>query len=499
MSELSQAAIDYKIERDRYTKLAAEIELRIEDGTTLDDACKQLADIGVSDEILRKTREIIEADIAEKSKLSAPLMARLNNSYYDRATKEYLMINERGQYLSLSTGQYRLYCKQAGLNAKAGKGDRISESDEHIIVLQQTRDVGYSGELAGYDSGLIEMYGERILVTRSPMVPEPKPGSWDTIRAIVYGLLGDDSDQPDVFLWWLKVGYEALRARKHRPGQAVVLAGPVGIGKSLLQKIVTVVLGGRCAKPYQYMVGETPFNADLFCAEHQMIEDEVPSTDIRARRHFGAQIKSLTVNTEQRCHAKGRTPVMLKPFWRATISLNDEPEAMQVLPPIDEDVADKLMLLQCYPFDFPMPTDTQEDYDALYARIQAEVPAMCHDLTRMTISQAYVSKRFGVQHYHHPDLLYAIDRLAPEVQLWELIEHELLLTDEEWSGGAAELVSALTKGESTVAHTARSLLRSPQSCGAYLSRLAKRMPGCAIFNRTGANGREWTLRRAKLV
>ena len=106
------------------------------------------------------------------------------------------------------------------------------------------------------------------------------------------------------------------------------------------------MLGGRAAKPTEYMSGRTPFNADLFAAEHLMIEDEYGSTDLRTRREFGARIKDITVNDVQSCHAKNRwQAISLRPFWRLSISLNDEPENLMVLPPVDESLSDKLMLL----------------------------------------------------------------------------------------------------------------------------------------------------------
>ena len=90
-----------------------------------------------------------------------------------------------------------------------------------------------------------------------------------------------------------------------------MLAGPRDCGKSLLQSLLTILFGGRSAKPYRYMTGETSFNADLFGAEHLVIEDEQPNTDIRARRNFGAQIKEFTSNPMQSCHGKFREAVGL--------------------------------------------------------------------------------------------------------------------------------------------------------------------------------------------
>jgi hypothetical protein len=36
----------------------------------------------------------------------------------------------------------------------------------------------------------------------------------------------------------------------------------------------------------------------------------------------------------------------LKPFWRLSITLNDEPENLLILPPLDESLGDKIMLLR---------------------------------------------------------------------------------------------------------------------------------------------------------
>ena len=74
------------------------------------------------------------------------------------------------------------------------------------------------------------------------------------------------------------------------------------------------------------MSGATEFNGELFGCEHLMIEDDIGSTDFRARRNFGTRIKEFTVNEVQSCHAKNRQAINLKPFWRLSITLNEEPE-----------------------------------------------------------------------------------------------------------------------------------------------------------------------------
>lgn len=57
--------------------------------------------------------------------------------------------------------------------------------------------------------------------------------------------------------------------------------------------------------------------------------------DFRSRRNLRSHLKQMTVNEAQRLHAKNRDAIMVKPFWRLSISLNDEPEDLHVLPTID--------------------------------------------------------------------------------------------------------------------------------------------------------------------
>ncbi len=72
----------------------------------------------------------------------------------------------------------------------------------------------------------------------------------------------------------------------------------------------------------------------------------------------------LTTDLKQRCHAKHREPLTLTPFWRLSISVNDEPENLMVLPPIDESLGDKMILLKARRTEMPMPTGTTEERDA---------------------------------------------------------------------------------------------------------------------------------------
>jgi hypothetical protein len=256
------------------------------------------------------------------------------------------------------------------------------------------------------------------------------------------------------------------------------MAGPRDSGKSLLQNLITEMLGGRAAKPYRYMSGKTTFNADLFGAEHLMVEDECGSTDLRPRREFGTRIKDFTVNEVQSCHAKGREALSLRPFWRVSISLNDEPENLMILPPIDESLSDKLMLLRTHRGDMPMPTDSNEGRSAFWAALIAELPAFIGSLLRWQIPNELRSQRFGIATFQHPHLLDAIDDLSPELRLLSLIDGVIFAGASAAAGPMVLTAEGIESRllNSQMSYEARRLFSWNNACGTYLGRLAKKQP-----------------------
>ena len=120
-----------------------------------------------------------------------------------------------------------------------------------------------AASLAGYHKGIVEFRDKRLLILDSPVFIAAQPGDWTLLSEFLLNLLG--VNQVQYFYGWLKIALEALYNKKFRPGQALVLAGPKDCGKSLLQNLLTVLFGGRSAKPHQYMNGGTDFN-EISCS-----------------------------------------------------------------------------------------------------------------------------------------------------------------------------------------------------------------------------------------
>jgi hypothetical protein len=281
----------------------------------------------------------------------------------------------------------------------------------------------------------------------------------------------------------------------------------------LLQNLFTLIFGGRSAKPYRYMSGGTQFNADLFGAEHLMIEDEHSSTDIRSRRAFGSNVKQFTSNHTQSCHGKNRQALTLTPFWRVSISVNDEPEAMMVLPPMNDSahdsLSDKIILLSAQKADMPLPTVENEEWQMFWRTLVAELPAFLNFLVNWNIPHELRHPRFGVKAWQHPRLLAALDELAPETRLLVLIDEVIFRGQEiaedvtvhigdkdkaQWQGTAERLKWRLCDSNSSFGKEAERLLSWPSATGTYLGRLAHKHPDRVKPART-ADERNWIIFR----
>ena len=382
-----------------------------------------------------------------------------------------------GSRYHLDTGRAFVPMDQKSLSRHLKYFDLIPLEIERAICRIQTHCfIHFAGPLAGLPRGLHEMGGHKLLATASPVIIAPRRGEWPTLRAVIFGLLADDEAgelQADVFLAWLKFARQSLVTGRRRPGQALALAGPRNCGKSLLIDILEAALGGRRCNPYPYFTGRTTFNADVAGAELLAVDDEAGSTDIRARKALAASIKSNLFSGAVRIEGKHKNPFSFRPVWRMVLALNDEPEALTVLPPVTEDIGDKLTLLRCHKRPLPMPAHTLDERERFFARLLEELPALLEWLERWEVPAHLREERCGVAHYHHPALLAALLELSPEGQLDGLLDTAeaaggIVLP---WDGTAAELKAILAACSATARDAERLLGHWLPACGSYLGKL----------------------------
>jgi hypothetical protein len=166
-----------------------------------------------------------------------------------------------------------------------------------------------------------------------------------------------------------------------------------------------------------------------------------------------------------------------------------------------------MILLRAKLAQMPMPTETLEQREAFWQKLISELPAFLHFLLNWEIPQEIRHPRYGMKTWHHPELLRALDALAPETRLLSLID-EVLFTDfdiehgpvrsiskakDSWQGSAEELEKRL-RGDPDFGFEAQKLFSWPTACGTYLGRLAKKHPTRVEPDRS-SNARRWILHR----
>lgn len=351
---------------------------------------------------------------------------------------------------------------------------KIGPIEEVVCKIQTDSYVKYIGPLAGKSRGVYESNGDLLLASASPKIIHSTPGIFPTIQRFITDLFGGDDhaeSQVAAFIGWMATARRAMLEGNRRPGQALVLAGPIACGKTqLIKQVIVPAMGGREAKPYKYLSGKTGFNADLIGAEVLVIDDEAASTRIENRRALGDGIKTSLFASSVRIEGKFRNGFNFAPLWRIVIAVNNQPEALMVLPPLSHDLADKIMILKCQ----KALELTDDDFEIWQASIAAELPAFLHEVENFEIRPENADGRCGVKSFFHPDVVDAISELSPEHQLRTMIQamESAGGISLPWDGTSAALKAILTASSSPVRLDADRLLGSwSAACGVYLSRL----------------------------
>ena len=435
-----------------------------------------------------------------KEKNEKPMISRC---FYvnDGKSSKYAFQLENNSYLPQKETDLKRRLKKEGLSNDTLMGENCSEIDSLIVDVQDNNRVHYMGGLAGHPIGLYEHAGHKFLVDSEATLHEPKKGEFPLLKDVFEGITGknlnaDGLKQFHVFMGWIKRGYVSLRDHNRTTAQqAIVLAGERGAGKSLTSELVISLLGGRSADASRYMLKDNDFNGDLCASEILLLDDKSSSSKIGDRVKFGSQIKTHTVATNNiSLHRKGCDAIPVSLFWRIVICVNDNAESLMVLPPLNEDVADKLILLKGHKFTIPWETSGDGERERFWNALVVEMPHFLYWLiNEYEMPKEFQDSRYGVTSYHHPEIAEKLNSNSPERVLLELIDQSLWSEGEtSWRGTASNLRDNLTNFCKN-RDKARTLLNGYNAAtGAYLSRLAAKYPDRVRSARTSSS-RDWII------
>lgn len=452
----------------------------------------------------------------------APVVERLNVWWLNGKDRYFQMRAEPLPVLSLGEKDMKRELRLEGVYSRASDGKAHSQADLVMRFIQRERHVDYAGPLAGKRVGVHDAQGRRILVTSSPRLIEPIEGEWPMLRTVLSGLLNTpDEDQTRWLFAWLKVGVAALRKGETRPGHGLIMAGPSDCGKSFIQEhVITPLFGGRSADPTKYLLGKTTFNAEMGGAEHLAMQELPSGLDFKSRVLLADELKRLIATESHALHPKYCDALTLFPWWRVTLSINNNVDRLKALPALTSDFGDKILLLLCESHPMPMPTGTPEERRAFRDVITAELPAFVAFLLSWEIPaelcQTKHASRFGHDHFHHPrltaalfeqepqsSLLYILDNCADLYNMTDLVFKEAggqgSGDDDAWGWASSELLREQLCDDTQFgkyAAQARKIFGFPGACGSYLSKLEEKFPERFTSRHTN-KGNQWRLRKPK--
>ena len=439
-----------------------------------------------------------ETQVKPKKKINAARVFDRSPYFYECKTARIWYQNREGRWIHESHDEFTRFLHTAHGLSKSRKGGP-SECDEAIVWIHQHQSVDVVTDLAGHFGPKVVEHGNvRILVKNSPKLFVPVEGDYPILTLLLSGMLAA-SEQYQHNLWWTAQALEDLYNQRTTMGLANVYCGPVSAGKSLWQFVLTQIFGGRMARPYQFMSGQTTFNAHTFAAEHLVIEDEHSATDLKSRLALGTAIKGLIANQDKQVHAKFQTPFMSPPLWqRLSVSLNNESANVALLPPGDSSLDHKVSLydVQCVPM--PMPTGTSAEQAIFRDTLLAELPHFIWDLLNQTrIPLEWRDNRFGLKAFRSKAILDIMEEHQPEIKLLECLD-AVYFTENKYDfvktefhgavkeGTVTEIEGELRHKDSPVKSSADDMLRGYGTLGNYLRKLLKSHPHRVSYKKSGS-------------
>jgi hypothetical protein len=261
-----------------------------------------------------------------------------NRWYYRAPDGEWVSSNEGGIQRHLITREL--------LNPDPTKGCKFSELEIAMEDIKDYYRVDYTGEFAGYlNPGPQSIETEKALVLKGARMLEPVEGDCDFYWSFIEAAFPEPDQADAVHGWnyWTQLALRQDPLGKWRHGQALIMVGDPGKGKSSYQDIITFQMTGRATDPELFMTGGSTFNEEMGRCEHYCLSD--PGRNSGKSEQFLSQVKKIVSNVITPVHPKGSKLFSLPLFKRASITFNQDSESINILRGMIKSDQDKVMIV----------------------------------------------------------------------------------------------------------------------------------------------------------
>lgn len=204
-------------------------------------------------------------------------------------------------------------------------------------------------------------------------------------------------------LSWMAHFYNSSTRRNKGTGQALIIAGPTGRGKSFFASFLLAELMGKADDGRAYYRDNNRFTDGLAEAPVHYIDDCLGSMTRQGFKGFTERLKRAVSLQTIRYEAKFGSAVNALPWHgRVVILSNLDPQSLSVIPSLEQSTEDKFMMLKFSDaqFEFTPAPNWAENVRWL----REELPHFARFLRTWEIPEAIRDPRFGVKAWQHPEL-----------------------------------------------------------------------------------------------
>ena len=370
--------------------------------------------------------------------------AAIETFYYDGRT--YYRMEDSGAVTERSKEDVSLELRvERGVSRRPRQNEEVSDLDRALHMINTSKWVDSSMPFVYIKDVTVDYNGKKYLNTsrsRAPITPYPEKRKWGEDFPKLAEWLGHmfGKEQLQHEMSWLSYAYVNALNGTPKKGHAHFLVGAPNCGKTLYNTVVLGGLFGGHTIASDFLVGKTTFNSHLFSYGLWTVDDETPSAGYDQHTAFSSKIKEFTANDEFLVNEKFKKAGTI--FWRGRLSvtLNDDPVSIRLLPDLDMSIKDKIMAFHCnggWEFTPTFREDIEKEmtYLAAYVR-DYKIPKKCQ------------SVRFGVKEYMSSKIcdLAGVDSKHTHVlDLLNIFRKKQCLDEgESWEGNCSEIIMLLS-------------------------------------------------------
>lgn len=421
--------------------------------------------------------------------------AAVEGTFYDGAF--YWRQGPNGEWLDWAKEDLAVAFKvDYGITTKGENGEP-SEMDRLFNHIRNHKRVAAAIPLVHSPSGMVVRDNTKLLNISTLKHMAPAPGDsfeWGKdfpwVAQFLDGFFAEKEQQYH-FMAWLQRFYRGAVTKSPTQGQAVIISGGPGIGKTLLStRVVSQIVGGH-ADASDFLMGDSKFTSHILAMPLMTVDDTAPATDSIRQVRYSSMLKKVVANPTHTYEKKYHAASQVNWLGRVMVTCNMDPQSIMLLPNLDISIVDKVNIYRCADESrmvFP-------ESDEVEKILKAELPFLCGWLLKWEKPSIPAgTARFGIASFQDAQLHTRAIQSGPSSVFLEMIrlflqEYKLLHPEEAyWEGSTSSLFSSISLNEGLRVLVSR---MSTNQMAIYLGLLAAR--GYPFLNRHTRTGNIWRL------